>query len=169
MTVRPVKYFGGTVLILAVLGVPAGFLWSALAPRTRYVLYEGVWRVADPNTQALIAADGYFALITATIGVVAGLIAYRKAGEDGLPIVLGLAAGGLAGSFVAFLIGSSMGGEIVRAATSAGEFATRDLLGVTAKGVLVFWAALAAGMYWAREFAVTYRERKAADESIPPL
>ncbi|WP_157556274.1 hypothetical protein [Herbidospora yilanensis] len=165
---RPVKYFGGTVLLLAVLGVPAGFLWSFLAPRTRYVLYGGAWRVADPNTQALIAADGYFALITATIGLVAGLIAYRRAGDDGLPIVLGLAAGGLAGSFVAYLIGSSMGGEVVRAATSAGEFATRDLLGLTAKGVLVFWAVLAAGVFWAREFAVTYRERKAADGPILP-
>ncbi len=82
--------------------------------------------------------------------------------------MLGLGAGGLAGSFVAYLIGSSMGGEIVRAATSAGEFATRDLIGVTAKGVLVFWAVLAAGVFWAREFAVTYRERKAEDGPTLP-
>jgi hypothetical protein len=157
--VRQFKYFAGTVLVLAVLGAGAGLAWSALAPRTRYALVEGQWLLADPNTQTLIAADGWFALIAAAFGLVCGLVAYRFSGDHAIASVAGLGVGGIAGGLVAYLIGSSMGGEVVQAA-AAGQFATQDRLGLTAFGVLMFWPVLAAGTFWALEFAITYRERR---------
>ncbi|WP_155335455.1 hypothetical protein [Acrocarpospora corrugata] len=157
---RQLKYFAGTVLVLAVLGVAAGFAWSALAPRTRYVRVEADWLVADPNTQTLIAADGWFALVCGAFGLVCGLVAYRFAGERAIASVAGLAAGGIVAGLVAYQIGSSMGGEIVQAAT-AGQLDSQDRLGLTAFGVLMFWPVLAAGAFWALEFAITYRERRA--------
>ncbi|GIH26409.1 hypothetical protein Aph01nite_47190 [Acrocarpospora phusangensis] len=162
---RQLKYFAGTVLVLAVLGVGAGFAWSALAPRTRYVLVDQEWLVADPNTQTLIAADGWFALVAGALGLVCGLAGYWFAGERAVAVVSGLAAGGVVGALVAYLVGSSMGGELVQAA-AAGQFDSQDRLGLTAFGVLMFWPVLAAGTFWALEFAVTYRERR---EEPPPV
>ncbi len=157
-TVRRISYFVKTVLVLLVLGAVAGLAWSYFAPRTHYLLADGQWLVADPNTQTLIAADGWFAVITGALGLLCGLAGYRLAEERAIEVVSGLAAGGVAAALVAYLVGSSVGGAAIQAA-AAGGYSTRDTLGLTAYGVLVFWPVVAAGTFWALEFAVTYRER----------
>ncbi|PZG18072.1 hypothetical protein C1I98_38480, partial [Spongiactinospora gelatinilytica] len=71
---RELRDFAGTVLVLAVLGVAAGVVWSLVAPRAPYVALDGGPALADPSTQALVAADGWFAVITGAVGLVVGLV-----------------------------------------------------------------------------------------------
>ncbi|WP_344744424.1 hypothetical protein [Streptosporangium vulgare] len=65
-----------TVLVLAVAGVVAGILWSLAAPRPPYVATSDGPLLADPSTQALIAADGWFAVITGVLGLLCGAVGY---------------------------------------------------------------------------------------------
>src|SRR5690606_7669254 len=107
-----------TATILALLGVGAGLIWSAVAPPTRYVVGADGPRLADPGTQTLIAADGLFAVITAGAGLVCGILAYAFARRPA--VLLGLAAGGVAASLIAERIGSSAGTTVLRAAEAGG-------------------------------------------------
>ncbi|HEX2317120.1 MAG TPA: hypothetical protein VHJ17_25465, partial [Thermomonospora sp.] len=62
--VRGLRIWAATTALLALLGPPAGLLWAALAPPVRYLLADGRVVLADPETQAVIAGDGRFAVIT---------------------------------------------------------------------------------------------------------
>jgi hypothetical protein len=141
-----------TVVVLALLGVAAGFAWSAVAPVTQYARTEIGLQVADPESQSLIAADGWFAVITGGLGLVTGVVAYLLAWRRSIGALAGLTAGGLLGAFIAFLVGRS----------SEGTFQ----LGLTAYGVLLAWPFFATGIFWAIEFVLSYRDRRAAP--VPP-
>lgn len=142
-----------TAIILTVLGVGAGFAWSAVAPPTRYVAGLEGPRLADPNTQNLIAADGLFALITGGAGLVCGIIAFAFARR--LAVLVGLALGGAAAALVAVRVGGSVGTTVVRAAAAEG-FQEGSRLAVTAQGVLVAWPLLAVAAFGTLEAISAY-------------
>ncbi|TMR88484.1 hypothetical protein EJK15_65935, partial [Nonomuraea basaltis] len=73
---REVRAFAVTVLTLATLGAAAGLLWSGVSPRAPYQVTEQGTALADPSTQALIAADGWFAVITGGLGLLSGGVAW---------------------------------------------------------------------------------------------
>ncbi|MFC4532855.1 hypothetical protein [Sphaerisporangium dianthi] len=160
---RQLRDFGLTVVVLALLGVAAGFLWSALAPRTPYVVTKTGPQLADPTTQSLIAADGWFALITGVAGLACGIVAYLL-GRKGRPLALlaGLAVGGLVAGWLALSVGTSIGGSIIQAAApgagSAGLGATVNVLSITAHGVLLAWAVVAVAIFGIVESVDGYRE-----------
>lgn len=131
--------------MLAVLGVAAGFAWSAIAPPSQYVLTSEGPLLADPESQSLIAADGWFALITGGLGLVCGVVAYLVARRHPIAALLGLSGGGLLAGYVTLIVGRSVKGTIQ--------------LGVTAHGVLLAWPILATGIFWLIEFVVAYRKR----------
>ena len=57
----------------AVLGLVAGLIWNAVAPRT--VLQEvsaGAAQVVNAETRAFIGADGWFCVIAAVAGLLTG-------------------------------------------------------------------------------------------------
>jgi hypothetical protein len=123
-------------LVIAVLGVPAGLLWSTVAPRTTYVIAGGKAILGDPESQTLIAADGWFAVLTAAGGLLCAVVAYVLAGrlrEMGLLAALGL------GGTVAGLIAWWVGGMVGRSSFDHHLRAARD--GTTAKGALDLHAA----------------------------
>jgi hypothetical protein len=123
-------------LVIAVLGVPAGLLWTVIAPRTTYLIAGGKKFLGDPESQTLIAADGWFAVLTAVAGLLCGIVAYVAAGrlrELGLLGALGL--GGTAAGLVAWWVGSLIG----RSAFQHELHTARD--GTTAKGALDLHAA----------------------------
>ncbi|WP_169978418.1 hypothetical protein [Microbispora sp. H10836] len=146
-----------TVLVLAVLGAVAGYVWSALAPATRYVLVDGTPHLADPETQSLIEADGWFAAVTGAFGLVCAVAGYVLSRDRPVGVLVGLAAGGLLAGYVAMLVGGTAKG-VVQAA-GPGGYTTTTSLDLTAHGVLFAWPLVATAAFWVVEFAVTYNQR----------
>ncbi|WP_432932523.1 hypothetical protein ACQPZZ_15030 [Microbispora sp. CA-135349] len=147
-----------TVLVLAVLGVVAGYVWWALAPATRYVLIDGVPHPADPESQSLIEADGWFAVVTGGFGLVSGIVGYVLSRTRPVEVLVGLAAGGLLAGYVAMLVGGRAEGEVQ--AAGPGGYTMTSSLGLTAYGVLFAWPLVATAVFWVVEFAVTYNQRR---------
>ena len=158
---RHLRDFGLTIIVLALLGVGAGFLWSAVAPRTPYVVTKTGPVLSDPITQSLIAADGWFAVITGVAGFACAIVAYIIA-RDRRPVALlsGLAAGGLVAGYLTLAVGTSLGTSTVQAAapSSAGVGSTVDVLGLTAYGVLLSWPLVAVAVFGVLESVEGYRE-----------
>jgi hypothetical protein len=142
-----------TAAILTVLGVGAGFAWSAVAPPTRYVAGLEGPRLADPNTQTLIAADGLFAVITGGAGLVCGIIAFAFARRPA--VLFGLALGGIGASLIAVRVGRTAGTTVVRAAAAEG-FQEGSRLDVTAQGVMLAWPLLAVAAFGLLEAVAAY-------------
>ncbi|MCO6005879.1 hypothetical protein NE236_12880 [Actinoallomurus purpureus] len=133
-------------LAITVLGVPIGLLWVAIAPRTAYQVSGGKGLLADPETQTLIAADGWFAALTAAAGLLCGVAAYVLAGRVGeLGPLAGIAAGGVAGAVVAWRLGHLIGlGAYHHALRTGGDGAlVRAPLALHALGVVLAWPLVA--------------------------
>lgn len=132
----------GTVITVAVaaLGAPMGLLWSVLAPRV--VVVAAGPELADPSTKAFIGADATFLLLGAAAGVVCGVLALLLGGRrHGVATALGLTAGGLAASYIAWRVGHRIElAEFRRAANGPAGTATGFYLTLRARGVLVAWA-----------------------------
>ncbi|WP_240197596.1 hypothetical protein [Nonomuraea lactucae] len=157
---RQVRVFAVTVLVLAALAVLAGLVWSWVAPRAPYQV-TGQGRVlADPSTQALIAADGWFAVITGGLGLACGALGWFLGRRQPLAVLLGLGAGGVLAAFVTFWVGSAstLGVVTVEAAARPGATIVPGSLVLTAQGVLVSWALCAVALFGILEGMHGYRE-----------
>ncbi|WP_327583137.1 hypothetical protein OHA25_45825 [Nonomuraea sp. NBC_00507] len=157
---REVRAFAVTVLTLATLGLGAGLLWSGMSPRAPYQVTEQGLVLADPSTQALIAADGWFAVITGGMGLLCGGVAWF-AGRRWMPaVLLGLCAGGLVAAALTYWIGSTftIGAVAVEAAAAPGVKIVPGALKLTADGVLLSWPLLAVGLFGLLEGMHGYRE-----------
>jgi hypothetical protein len=158
---REVRAFAVTVLTLAALGAAAGLLWSGIAPRVPLQVTDQGTLLADPTTQALIAADGWFAVITGGLGLVCGGCAWLAGRRWMLGVLLGLCVGGTAASFLTQWAGSAftIGSVTVEAAAAApGAAIVPGALQLTARGVLVSWPLLAVGFFALLEGMHGYRE-----------
>jgi hypothetical protein len=157
---RYARDFAVTVLALGLLGAAAGVLWSLLAPRAPYIVTEEGPLLADPSTQALIAADGWFAVVTGVLGLVCGAAGYAlsRRGRP-LAVLLGLAVGGLLGGYLTLKVGGvvNLGAVTVTASGPAMPLVPGPLR-LTAKGVIMAWPLLAAGLFFALEGIAGYRD-----------
>ena len=108
---RPWVVLAAVTAAVALLGVPAGFVWSAIVPRvTIIVTGPGVAEVINPETKAFIAADGWFCVLGVIGGLLAGVVGYLAAvRRDGAVAVAGLILGGFAASLVQWWIGRNIG------------------------------------------------------------
>jgi hypothetical protein len=95
----------------ALLGLAAGYLWAAVAPRALLVLSgHGMTALAAAEPSAFIAADAAFCLICLAGGVVSGLLGYLLAVRRHGPLgMAGVLLGGLAAALVARWIGEQSG------------------------------------------------------------
>jgi len=172
---RDVRAFAITTLCLTALGVAAGALWSAVSPRPPYQVTGQTPLLADPSTQALIAADGWFATITGGLGLACGALAWFLSRERQLAVLLGLCAGGLLGAYATYGVGAAFtfGAVTIEAAGAPGVTIVAGPLDLTARGVLVIWAMLAVGLFGLLEGMHGYREsplrRPYGLDSRPPL
>jgi hypothetical protein len=131
-----------------------------VSPRAPYLVTAHGQVLADPTTQALIAADGWFAVITGALGLACGAVAW-SVGRRWMPaVLLGLCAGGVLGSFLALWAGSTftIGAVVVEAAAQPGDKIVPGALKLTAQGVLVAWGLLAVGLFGLLEGMHGYRE-----------
>lgn len=149
---RPQARAAALVLaVLTLLGAPAGLVWAALAPRLDLVLTASGLNLANPESEALIADDGYFLFIGAALGLLTGIAAYRATRpRPGVGAVVGLAAGG----FTASTVAATVGERLYRPAfTSASHAATRIgthlhlYVAVRAEPVLFAWSFAAVASY----------------------
>ena len=137
-------------LIIAILGIPAGLLWSAIAPRTAYVIVGGKALLADPEAQTLIAADGWYATLAAAGGLLCGLVAYLLAGRlKDIGLLAGLAVGGTAAGLIAWRLGHLFGLSAFRHQVRTVKDGTtaRAALDLHASGVVIAWPLIALMVY----------------------
>ncbi len=98
------------VAALAAAGVPVGLVWLALAPRRAYEVVDGGFQAVEPQSEALIGADAWLTILTGILGVaVAGLV-WRFVRVRGVSILIGLAAGMVLASVIAWQVGELVGG-----------------------------------------------------------
>jgi hypothetical protein len=139
-----------TAVISAVLGALAGLLWAAISPHVTYVSVGGRAFLSDAESPAVIGTDGRFALITAGLGLLCGLVAYLAGGRgNDLALVVGLTVGGLMAALLTWRVGHQIGLEHFHRMVRAGE-QTRAFNGpadLRAKGVLVAWPFVALVAY----------------------
>lgn len=95
---------GLVAVALAVLGVPAGAVWSAISPHSQGFVAAAGSLVPD-ETEAYVAADGRYLFITAMIGLLAGALGWFWRSRRGPVLATGLALGGLAGALITALVG----------------------------------------------------------------
>lgn len=149
---RHLRAWAVTVLTLGLAGVAAGVLWSSLAPRPPYVTTDQGPVLADPSTQALIAADGWFAVVTGVLGLVCGAAGYGLSRRHPLAVVLGLACGGLLAGCLTLVVGQAVNlGATGVAASGPDVSVVPGPLDLTARGVLCAWPTLAVGLFFVLE------------------
>jgi hypothetical protein len=102
---------GAALLGSVVIGLLAGLIWSAVAPKAVYtVVGKGSADVVNPETNAFIVGDAWFCLIALIGGLIIGIVSYRLAIRKYGPLPM---AAVLAGSIIAGLaarwIGQNLG------------------------------------------------------------
>jgi hypothetical protein len=134
----------------AVLGLVAGAIWNAVAPRA--VLQEvsaGTAQVVNAETRAFIGADGWFCVIAAVAGLITGLVGYRLgvARRDNvtrITVTAGLIIGAVAGGYLMLWIGQQIGQSAYQHQLTDAAVGTtfNSSLALGAKSALAFWPLL---------------------------
>ncbi|WP_406057631.1 DUF2567 domain-containing protein [Streptomyces sp. NBC_01077] len=96
-------------VVSAIAGALLGVLWLNLAPRVLLISDgKGVY-LRNSEGEAAIGADGTFVLLALAFGAAAALVVFLARRKGGVPLVLGLALGGVLGSLLAWGLGTSFG------------------------------------------------------------
>ncbi|MEV0242139.1 AAA family ATPase [Streptomyces sp. NPDC050674] len=127
-------------------GVLLGVLWWWLAPHVPLVgdVVEKSWVVylKDTEGEQAIGVDGTFTLLGLAFGAVSALVVFLLRRRGGVPLVVGLALGGLLGSLLAWRLGVWLGPEqdVIAHAREVGRGVTFSApLKLGAKGALLAW------------------------------
>jgi hypothetical protein len=159
-----------TAAASALLGLLAGLLWSAAAPRALLVIESrGVAYLVNVESTAYIAADAWFCLLTAICGLICGVAGYFAAVRRyGAAAVTGLVLGGVAASALAMWVGQQQGLAGFQAALRsrpAGTMLHEPLL-LGGYGALAFWPLLVALTAGTIELVAQSVDRKRADHAL---
>jgi len=173
---RPGRY--GPALLAAVLivaggvllGLVGGAVWAAAAPRVLYQVYTlspPTAYATNPETNAFIAADGWYCFIALAGGLIIGLLGYvfgvRRYGP--WPMV-GIVLGSVAAAFITAWLGHDLSGgpgfDHVLATSKPGMFLHAPI-SLGSQAALTFWPLAAAGVAGGIELFRVLKDRR--DES----
>ncbi|HEY2167659.1 MAG TPA: DUF2567 domain-containing protein [Jatrophihabitantaceae bacterium] len=87
-------------LVLFALGAALGALWQWWSPPGPIGLVIAPGAIQPNDTEAFVAGDGRFALITAVVGLLAGTLAWQWRERRGPVLALALALGGVGGALL---------------------------------------------------------------------
>jgi hypothetical protein len=109
-TAAELRFSALLIVALALLGLLIGFWWAEVAPRVTLTVFE-VGKAAQNNevAESLIAADGWFALIGAGLGLATGALAWTVRPARGVLLLLALVVGSFGGAVVAWRFGVWLG------------------------------------------------------------
>ncbi|MFI8171048.1 AAA family ATPase [Streptomyces sp. NPDC085931] len=137
---------GLVALAVALGGVLLGVLWWWLAPHVPLIgdVTDGNWVVylKDTEGEQAVGVDGTFTLLGLGFGLVSALAVFLLRRRGGVPLVVGLAVGGLLGSLLAWRVGVWLGPaeDVVAHAREVGRGVTFSApLKLGAKGALLAW------------------------------
>lgn len=167
---------GPTVLAVVViivgsvlLGLAAGALWAAAAPRVVYQvesLHPPTAYAINPETSAFIAADGWYCFIGLAGGALIGLLSYlfaiRRYGPGPMAAVLiGSTAAAFVAEWAGHLLSGGPGFNHVLATSTMGEFLHAPI-SLGSRGALAFWPLAAAVVAGGLELVSVLRARRQA-------
>jgi hypothetical protein len=163
----------------AVIGLAAGLVWAAAAPRVVYQVYTlnpPTAYAINPETSAFIAADGWYCLLAVIGGALIGLLGYVFGTRRYGPVPMaGIIVGATGAAFIAqwlgprrsggsgfnHLLASSKPGTLLHAPISLGSH-----------GALAFWPLAAAAVAGGIELIGVLRARRQAafsSETVPGM
>ena len=156
------------------LGRGAGALWSAIAPRVVYQVYTlkpPTAYAVNPETNAFIAADGWYCFIALAGGAVIGLLSYlfaiRRYGPAPMvAVVLGSTAAAFVAQWVGHRLSGGPGFDHVLATSKPGELLHAPI-SLGSHGALAFWPLAAAGVAGGLELISFLRVRRRASYGGP--
>jgi hypothetical protein len=134
----------------AVLGIVAGLIWAAVAPRALLQeIGQGEAVLVNAESSAFIVADAWFCLITAVGGLITGILGYRFLVRwADWAATAGLVLGALAAALLAMWVGENIGlatyNHLLASAPNGTFFNASLELG--AKSALAFWPLITAGV-----------------------
>jgi len=96
-------------LVLAGLGPAVGWLWWRVAPVAQLRIETDGGFYTELQPQQFVAADGWFTVLTAVVGGLAGLVVWWLLRRRPYAAVSGLAVGGVLGAVVAWRVGVALG------------------------------------------------------------
>ena len=134
----------------AVLGLAAGLIWAAVAPRALLQeIAHGEAELVNAESSVFIVADAWFALIAAVGGLITGSLGYRLlVRRAGPAATAGLVLGALVAALLAWWVGDNIGlgtYQHLLASSPAGTV-FHSSLALGAKSVLAFWPLCTAGV-----------------------
>jgi len=141
----------------ALLGIVAGLIWGAVAPRA--LLQEvgrGQAEFVNVETSAFIVADAWFCLIVVVGGLITGILGYRfLVRRTGWTAAAGLVLGAVAAALLALWIGENTGLGTYNhlLATSRNGVLFHSSLALGAKSALAFWPLLTSAVILLAESA----------------
>ena len=142
------------VVGLAVVGAVAGLVWMVWTPARPPAQILGGGQYIPDETEAFIAGDGRFLVVTAVIGLGAALLAwFTRRHNRGVAVSAALVVGGLVGAALTELVGhltggGSAAGRVVTASSGQQFRLTQHLpLSVHTSGLLMIEAAVAVLVY----------------------
>ncbi|MEV7445765.1 hypothetical protein AB0O22_32295 [Streptomyces sp. NPDC091204] len=129
-------------LAIGVAGLLLGALWVWLAPRVQYVANGQSVFLGNSESEARIASDGTFVLLSVGLGVLSAVAVFLWRRRGGVPLVIGLAVGSCFAALVGWRFGLWLGpsSDLAAAAAKAGQGVPFDApLQLLAHGALLAW------------------------------
>jgi imidazolonepropionase-like amidohydrolase len=122
------------------LGALMGLVWERVAPKAHWMVQGGGAVLSEVEQSDFVAADGWFAVLGAVAGLLCGTIAFVLFRGRTRTLPIGLAAGGILGSLVAWRLGQALGPGPIGSHRGAPDGSTFDgPLDLRAEGVLLSW------------------------------